>query len=138
MALLPAILGDDAVVTWGDSYEGGDSSAVQNQLKNVQQVQAFSGSFAAILADGSVVAWGDADFVGDSGEVHDLLKNVQQIQASEDAFAAVVGGGFVTTWGRGRFEGDSSAVLPPFLAMDRSCAGAMLSTVGTVALCSIS
>ena len=41
MALLPAILGDGSVVTWGDSYEGGDSSAVQNQLKNVQQVQAL-------------------------------------------------------------------------------------------------
>ena len=42
-------------------YCGGDSTAVQNQLKNVQQVQATrGGAFAAILADGSVVTWADA------------------------------------------------------------------------------
>ena len=40
---------------------GDDSSAVQNQLKNVQQIQANRKAFAAILCDGSVVAWGDAD-----------------------------------------------------------------------------
>ena len=42
-------------MTWGDSDCGGDSSAVQDQLKNVQQVQASSFAFAAILSDGSVV-----------------------------------------------------------------------------------
>jgi hypothetical protein len=45
--------GGDGVVTWGDS----DSSAVQDQLKGVQQVQASDGAFAAILEDGSVVTW---------------------------------------------------------------------------------
>ena len=35
-----AILGDGSVVTWGDADCGGDSSGVQDQLKNVQQVQA--------------------------------------------------------------------------------------------------
>ena len=43
------ILGDGAVVTWGDAHYGGDSSAVQDQLGNVQQVQAScGGAFAAI------------------------------------------------------------------------------------------
>ena len=50
-----AIFGDGSVVTWGDSDCGGDSSAVQDQLKNVQQVQASNFAFAAILSDGSVV-----------------------------------------------------------------------------------
>ena len=56
-----AILADGSVVTWG--YSGGDSSAVQDELKSVQQVQASSWAFAAILADSSVVTWGHATAV---------------------------------------------------------------------------
>ena len=55
-----AILGDGSVVTWGRAWFGGDSSAVRDQLKNVQQIQASDSAFAAILGDGSVVTWGDA------------------------------------------------------------------------------
>ena len=44
------------MLAWGDSRAGGNSSAVQDQLKNVQQIQAtLGGAFAAILGDGSVV-----------------------------------------------------------------------------------
>ena len=50
--------GDSAVVAWGNARCGGDSSAVQDQLKGVQQIQATGSAFAAILADGSVVTWG--------------------------------------------------------------------------------
>ena len=54
-----AMLGDGSVVTWGNAENGGDSSAAQGQLKNVQQVQASAGgAFAAILGNGSVVTWG--------------------------------------------------------------------------------
>ena len=53
-----AIRVDGSVVTWGHSGTGGDSTAVQDQLKNVQQISAASFSFAAVLADGSVVTWG--------------------------------------------------------------------------------
>ena len=35
-----AILADGSVVTWGDPIFGGDSSAVQDQLKTVQHIQA--------------------------------------------------------------------------------------------------
>ena len=35
-----------------------DCSAIQDQLEDVQQIQAASVAFAAILSDGSVVAWG--------------------------------------------------------------------------------
>ena len=50
-----AILGDGSVVTWGLAYDGGDSSAVQPQLRGVQQIQASGHAFAALLCDGSVV-----------------------------------------------------------------------------------
>ena len=40
-AAFAAILGDGSVVTWGSADHGGDSSAVQEQLKNVHQIQAL-------------------------------------------------------------------------------------------------
>ncbi|OLP89449.1 hypothetical protein AK812_SmicGene29092 [Symbiodinium microadriaticum] len=103
-----AILGDASVVSWGDAATGGDSSAVQVQLQNVQQIQATGGAFAAVCSDGSVVTWGDARFGGDSSAAQGVLQNVQHIQATDDAFAAVCSDGSVVTWGlRG---GDSAAV----------------------------
>ena len=55
------------MVTWGDADSGADSSAVQDQLRNVQQIQASGAAFAAIIGDGSVVTWGGAD--DDAGPV---------------------------------------------------------------------
>ena len=49
-------------MTWGDAAFGGDSSAVRHQLKQVQQIQASLGAFAAILGDGSIVTWGHEDY----------------------------------------------------------------------------
>ena len=46
--LLPSWV-DVSVVTWGSAYHGGDCSAVQDQLDDVQQIQACNGAFAAIL-----------------------------------------------------------------------------------------
>ena len=68
------ILGDGSVVMWGNSAVGGDGSALQDQLKNVKQIQANLHAFAAILADGSVVTWGSAAFGGDSSAVQDQLR----------------------------------------------------------------
>ena len=64
-----AILEDGSVVTWGHEHAGGDSSAVQDQLRGVRQIQATDFAFAAILAGESVVTWGDADRGGDSSAV---------------------------------------------------------------------
>ena len=50
-----AILTDGSVVTWGSQLCGGDSGAVQDQLKGVQHIQASRQAFAAILTDGSLV-----------------------------------------------------------------------------------
>ena len=89
--------GDSAVVTWGNARFGGDSLAVQDQLKGAQQIQATDSAFAAILGDGSVVTWGFRG--GDSSAVQDQLSNVRQIQATERAFAAILANGSVVTWG---------------------------------------
>ena len=92
---------------------GGDSSAVQRQLKNVQQIQATRGAFAAILGDGSVVTWGGVPSGGDSRAVQGELINVKQIQATDFACAAMLDCGSIVTW-------------------------AILTMVVTVELCSIS
>ena len=102
--------GDGSIVTWGRADYGGDSSAVQNQLRGVQQIQATERAFAAILADGPVVAWGRSDFGGDNSAVQDQLRGVNQIQATERAFAAILEDGSVVTWGSADFGGDRSAV----------------------------
>ena len=73
-----AILGDGSVVAWGaepdDFYpSGADSTAVQDQLKNVQQIQISDRAFAAILDNGAVVTWGAATNGGDSSAVHDQV-----------------------------------------------------------------
>ena len=60
------------VVTWGDPRCGGDSSQVQEQLRNVQHIQAScGGAFAAILESGAVVTWGNPGHGGDSGQVQE-------------------------------------------------------------------
>ena len=54
-----AICGEQrSVVTWGSPTDGGDSSGVQSQLKNVKNICGAGHAFAATLADGSVVSWG--------------------------------------------------------------------------------
>ena len=89
---------------------GSDSSAVEDQLRNVKQIEATDGAFAAILADGSVVTWGptrgDSDFGGDSSEVKDQLQNVQQIEGTERAFAAVLSDGLLVAWGDSMCSGE--------------------------------
>ena len=78
-----ALLGDGSVVTWGHADYGGYSSNLQEQLRDVQQIQASDSAFAAILGDGSVVTWGDAERGGDSSAVLQQLHDVRQIQASK-------------------------------------------------------
>eukprot|EP00434_Breviolum_minutum_P039212 symbB.v1.2.034812.t1/scaffold4559.1/size42167/1 len=105
-----AILEDGSVITWGEADCGGDSSAVGNQLRGVQQIQATSYAFAAILEDGSVITWGEQRRGGDSSAVRDQLRGVQQIQATDYAFSAILADGSVVTWGDAACGGDSSAV----------------------------
>ena len=47
MRRFAAILEDGCVVTWGDRRLGGDSLAVQDQLRFMQQIEATDEAFAA-------------------------------------------------------------------------------------------
>eukprot|EP00913_Durusdinium_trenchii_P014684 g13777.t1 len=104
-----------AVSTWGDCKRGGDSRGVQEQLRQVRQLQASRNAFAAITEpDGRVVTWGLQEGGGDSTAVQDQLHHVEKIQVScgfaGDAFAAIRSDGRVVTWGWAESGGDSSRV----------------------------
>ena len=55
---------------------------MQEQLRNVQHIQATGGAFAAILESGAVVTWGRPENGGDSSQVQEQLRNVQHVQAT--------------------------------------------------------
>ena len=46
------VRGDGHVVTWGRARYGGDSAAVQEQLRDVQHISATVGAFATVLVVG--------------------------------------------------------------------------------------
>ena len=46
-----AICRDGCVVTWGDAGSGGDSRAIQAQMRNAMQIQASVDAFAWICRD---------------------------------------------------------------------------------------
>ncbi len=61
---------------------GGDSSGVQDQLRNAQAIYATNKAFAAVLADGTVVTWGDAEAFTDSldlGKQHGGLTKISDM-----------------------------------------------------------
>ena len=75
-----AKLKNGTVVTWGDVGYGGDSSAVQSELKDVETIYSTLGSrqfgaFAAKLANGRVVTWGYAGSGGDLSGLENMFWN---------------------------------------------------------------
>lgn len=88
-----AIRADGAVVTWGMASFGGDSSSVQDQLRNVRHIFGALPALAAILQDETVVTWGLPLHGGASTKVPAQLKNFHQIASIHDAFAAIVADG---------------------------------------------
>ena len=91
---------------------GGDSSAVQDQLRGVQQIQSTRNvAFAAILDRWIRRYLGWCKTVAVTvRQFEDQLKGVRQIQATGGAFAAILADGSVVTWGDAEDGGDSSAV----------------------------
>ncbi|CAE7229205.1 unnamed protein product, partial [Symbiodinium sp. CCMP2592] len=90
---------DGSVVTWGPGDRGGDSSAVQDRLRDVEQIVATGVSFAAIRSDRRVVTWGAPTMGGDSSKVSQQLEDVVAVRGTVHAFAAITGSGDVITWG---------------------------------------
>ena len=105
-----ALLRDGHVVTWGDADFGGDSSQVQDELRDVEWIEAGSGAFAAIRDNGTVVTWGHPVCGGSSRSVQQDLRGVIQICSSSGAFAAVRSDGSVVAWGIGAHGADTSRV----------------------------
>ncbi len=110
------IKADGSVVTWGFSEDGGDSSAVADQIDgsvDVTQIYSAGSAFAALRIDGSVITWGYYYSGGDSSAVTNQLDgtvDVTQIFSTSNAFAALRTDGSVVTWGYSEEGGDSSAV----------------------------
>ena len=103
-----ALCKDGTVVTWGFGPSGGDSTAVQEQLTNVVQIQASVGAFAALRSDGTVVSWGDKK-ASVTRSVQSQLHGVKAIQASNAAFAALREDKSVVAWGAKDFGGCTGA-----------------------------
>jgi hypothetical protein len=90
-----------SVVTWGNSYYGGNSSSVAAALSSgVVAVYSTLYAFAALKSDGSIVAWGDADYGGTApSSVTAANSGVVSIESTDTAFAALKGDGRVVAWG---------------------------------------
>ena len=116
MGLLPlqfsttfaAILSNGSVVTSGDGDEVGDSSEVQHQLRNVQEIHGTSSAFRCHFDKQISGAWGNMGCGGDSFAVRGQLTHVQNVQTTKSAFALRQHKS-VITWGD-EFWGDSSTL----------------------------
>jgi len=105
-----AILADGSVVTTGAIQS---AFVLQDQLRNVQQIQATYQAFALHLLQ----SWrmdllfpiccflGDPYNGGDCSAVRDHLRNVQRLEATESAFAAILADGSVVAWGEHNYGG---------------------------------
>jgi len=95
------ITNEGNVITGGREEDGGDSSIVQSQLKNVKTIVSTLYAFTALSNDGSVVSWGDKDYGGQIPESiqTQLHKNVKSITSNDSAFAALLENENVVTWG---------------------------------------
>eukprot|EP00439_Symbiodinium_sp_Y106_P019093 s2984_g2.t1 len=110
---------DGSVVTWGQDSLGGDSTEVQHQLRNVQQIKGTRGAFAATLEDGSVCTWGETRQDATFEAVCHELRDVRKLQASFGAFAAVRGDGTVVAWGSHSHGGRITGALKTKLQLVR-------------------
>lgn len=95
------------VITWGNSFKGGDSREVAEQLKHVIQIVPVREGFAALRQNGTVVYWGNAGKLSLEKALQDRLTNIVKLYSTRSAVAALDVSGKVHTWGYGP-EGGSS------------------------------
>lgn len=98
------------VITWGDSFAGGDSREVTEQLKQVKQIVPVKDGFAALRQDGSVVYWGNAGKLSLDKALQSRMTNITKLFANREAIAALDANGKVHTWGYGPYGGNSLQV----------------------------
>ena len=95
------------VITWGDSYAGGDSREVTEQLKQVKQIVPVKDGFAALRQDGTVVYWGNVGKLSLDKALQNRMTNITKLFANQEAIAALDANGKVHTWGYGPYGGNS-------------------------------
>ena len=98
------------VITWGDSFAGGDSREVTEQLKQVKQIVPVKDGFAALRQDGTVVYWGNAGKLSLDKALQARMTNITKLFANREALAALDANGKVHTWGYGPYGGNSLQV----------------------------
>lgn len=110
------------VITFGDKRNGGDSTSVASDLRNVIKIVGSKYSFAAVTSSGRIVCWGGS--IGRQNSTKAMLTNTfasqySTIIANDNAFAMLVDGGKVHTFGDPKFGGDlnqESQVVQDFLS----------------------
>ncbi|GBG30552.1 E3 ubiquitin-protein ligase HERC2 [Hondaea fermentalgiana] len=107
-----AIKDDGSVVTWPSTYSwsGGDSSAVADDLVDVEAVYNNDWVFVAVKSGGGLVAWGDDYFGASIPDDLDMSQEVTDVVSTRRAFAVLRADGSVVTWGHEDWGGDSSNV----------------------------
>lgn len=105
-----AITPNGDVVTWGNSFSGGDSREVTAELKQVKQVVPVKEGFAALREDGTVVYWGRAGKLSLDKVLQSRMTNITKLYANREAVAALDANGKVHTWGYGPEGGNSQNV----------------------------
>eukprot|EP00913_Durusdinium_trenchii_P031763 g29748.t1 len=134
-AAFAALDATGGVVAWGDAASGGEvPAAVQEQLQDVQHIQANSAAFvairkesrhpsrqdaafAALLQNETVVCWGSMTHGGNCRAVQEQLVGVLAIQATSSAFVAILRDGPPIAWGNERSGGDNAALWSELLEL---------------------
>ncbi|MCL1088015.1 hypothetical protein L2744_00010 [Shewanella profunda] len=105
-----AITKSGDVITWGNSFTGGDSREVTAQLKDVIQIVPVKDGFAALRKNGTVVYWGNAGKLSLDKILQKRMTNIVKLYANNNAIAALDATGRVYTWGYGPEGGNSMHV----------------------------
>lgn len=100
------------VVTWGNTFTGGDSLIVSSDLTDVKEIYSTNAAFAALKNSGDVVVWGDVAYGGQfQNSSYTLVgQDIAVIYSNAYSFAAVSYSGSVVTWGDNSRGGNSSSV----------------------------
>lgn len=104
---IAAITQNGDVITWGNSFSGGDSREVTDQLKDVIQIVPVKDGFAALRKNGTVVYWGNAGKLSLDKALQNRMTNITKLFANQEAIAALDANGKVHTWGYGPYGGNS-------------------------------
>ena len=93
-----AVKDNGAVVTWGTSYQGGNSSSISSLLVNVEEIIPSYNGFTALRKDGMTVSWGEwLEAPYDPAPIHTNVKKVLGNRVG--AYAALKNDGSVASWG---------------------------------------